>query len=81
MFFLPQGAKNQSTSSKETKPIQKFDPKKKKKVIPTPMMKIPTKSTKLSKIQSKDPKQWKYFNITLEMLMEWNPIQIDWVLM
>ena len=29
MFFLPQGAKIQSKSTKETNPIQKFDQKKK----------------------------------------------------
>ena len=45
------------------------------------MMKIPTKSTKFSKTKSKDQNQWKEFRITLEMLMEWKTIQIDWVLM
>ena len=45
------------------------------------MMKIPTKSTKFSKTESKDPNQWKEFKNTLEILMEWKTIQIDWVLM
>ena len=45
------------------------------------MMKIPTKSTKFSKTESKDPNQWKKFKNTLEILMEWKTIQIDWVLM
>ena len=40
------------------------------------MIKIPTKSTKLSKTSSKDQNQWKKFKITLEMLMEWKKIQI-----
>ena len=44
------------------------------------MMKIPIKSTKLSKTYSKDQKKWKEFRITLEMLMEWKTIQKDWVL-
>ena len=47
--------------------MQKFD---KNEVFPTPMMKIPTKSTKLSKTLSKDQNQRKEFIITLEMLME-----------
>ena len=46
MFFLPQGAKNQSTSSKETKPIQKFDPKKKKKSYPKPYDENPNQEHK-----------------------------------
>ena len=47
MFFLPQGANIQRKSSKETNPMQKKIDK--NQVFPTPMMKIPTKSTKLSK--------------------------------
>ena len=54
MFCLPQGANIQRKSSKETDPIQKFD---KKKAFQTPMMKIPTKSTKFSKTESRDPNQ------------------------
>ena len=73
MFFLSQGANIQSKSSKETNPMQKFD---KNEVFPTPMMKIPTKSTKLSKTLSKDQNQWKEFIITLEMLMEWKPFKL-----
>ena len=44
------------------------------------MMKISTKITKLSKTYFKDPNQWKKFKNTLEMLMEWKTIQVDWVL-
>ena len=40
------------------------------------MMKISTKSKKLSKTKSKDKNQRNEFRNTLEMLIEWKTIQI-----
>ena len=55
--FCHKGPKTKAHHQKKPNPYKNLTQKKKKKVIPNPMMKIPTKSTKLSKIQSKDPKQ------------------------
>ena len=55
--FCHKGPTPKANHQKKPNPYKNLTQKKKKEVIPTPMMKIPTKSTKLSKIQSKDPKQ------------------------